>query len=95
MQSGEIEDAPGLDPLAKFEVKIEGDKVIVIAEEEGSIAFHFHFHSCLFFSSRILLFNAVIQAGRSSPQFCLKDPSNQSVVAVLGGGPAGMNAIEV
>ena len=37
VQSGDIEDAPGLDPLAKFQVKIEGDKVVVVADDAGIV----------------------------------------------------------
>jgi len=35
VQTGDIEDAPALDDLLKFQVRIDGEKVIVIANEEG------------------------------------------------------------
>ena len=44
---------------------------------------------------RFFLSFQVLQAGRSAPGFCKRDPNNMRAVVVLGGGPAGMNAVEV
>ena len=41
VQSGDIEDAPSLDSLAKYTVKIVGDAVVVSADEDGTVSIFF------------------------------------------------------
>jgi heterodisulfide reductase subunit A-like polyferredoxin len=87
VQTGDMEDGPGFDSLQKYSVEIVNKQIIISADEDGQLKKKEKADNFMLHNVKIVLSNP-----RRDIKPCSRRLSNQTVVVIVGGGPAGLGA---